>query len=143
MSRVLLLLAVLVLAGCGSEEGDDDSASAGEPVQITAKDFELDPADVRVEASGETTFTLTNEGESEHALEVEGNGVEEETETIAPGDTASVTVDLEPGEYELYCPVDDHRSRGMEATLVVGGGSGGAGTTTGETKTEEDDGYGG
>jgi plastocyanin len=143
VSRVLLLLAVLVLAGCGSEEGDDDSASAGERVQITAKDFELDPADVRVEASGETTFTLSNEGESEHALEVEGNGVEEETETIAPGDTASVTVDLEPGEYELYCPVDDHRSRGMEATLVVGGGSGGAGTTTGETEPEEDDGYGG
>lgn len=143
MGRALLLLTVILLAGCGSEEGDGDSASGGKSVEITAKDFKLDPADVSVEASGKTTFTLANKGESKHALEIEGNGVEEETETISPGETASVTLDLEPGTYVLYCPVDGHRSRGMEGTLVVGGAPGGTGTTTGKTETDEDGGYGG
>ena len=39
------------------------------------------------------------------------------------------------GDYELYCPVDGHRDRGMERDLAVGGG----GTTTGETTTEDDE----
>ncbi len=53
-----------------------------------------------------------------HAFEVEGNGVEEETETITAGE-ASVTVDLEAGEYTYYCPVGQHRQAGMEGKLTV------------------------
>lgn len=134
--RRLLLVAVIVVAGCGSDDGDDGSSAGGETVQLTATDFRFDRAEISV-AAGETTFTLTNDGESEHALEIEGEGLEEETDTIGPGDSASVTIDLQPGEYEVYCPVGDHRSRGMEGTLIVGAGSGGAGTTTGETETGE------
>ena len=55
--------------------------------------------------------------------------VEEETDEIAPGESADLTVDLADGEYEIYCPIDDHRSMGMEGTLVVGSGSAG-GTET-------------
>jgi plastocyanin len=149
--RRVLIAAVLVLAGCGSDDGGGDgSSAAGETVQITATDFRFDPADVSVAAAGETTFTLTNDGGEEHALEVEGNGIEEETDAVAPGESASLTVDLEPGEYVLYCPIANHRSLGMEGTLVVGG-SPGAGTTTATTPTDpgattesdtgEDDGY--
>jgi uncharacterized cupredoxin-like copper-binding protein len=53
-----------------------------------------------------------------HAFEVEGNGVEEETDTITESD-ASVTVDLKPGTYEYYCPVDGHKAAGMKGTLTV------------------------
>jgi plastocyanin len=28
-------------------------------------------------------------------------------------------VDLEPGEYEIYCAIGDHRAQGMEGTLTV------------------------
>jgi hypothetical protein len=75
---------------------------------------------------------------------VEGNGVEEKTDTISPGSSAKLTVDLsKAGNYEVYCPIDGHRAMGMEAKLVVGGSSaGGGGTTTTETKTKSSGGYG-
>jgi plastocyanin len=150
MRRFLLLtvlfLAALLLAGCGSDDGDDEGgeSSGGQTVEVVATEFAFDPADVSVDEAGETTFTVSNEGEFPHALEIEGNGIEEETEELGPGESGSVTVDLEPGEYELYCPVGDHRERGMVGTLVVGGGAEGAGggTTTDEGESESDDPYG-
>jgi hypothetical protein len=94
------------------------------------------PADLTAEA-GKLTINLTNDGQSDHALEIEGNGVEEETEEIGPGESAEVTVDLKDGRYEFYCPVDGHREQGMEGTLVAGSGAGGAATTTDETETDD------
>jgi plastocyanin len=64
------------------------------------------------------TFTYNNPSQVPHAFEVEGNGVEEETDTITQSD-ASVTVDLKPGTYEYYCPVDGHKAAGMKGTLTV------------------------
>ena len=64
------------------------------------------------------TIKLVNESDTPHAVEVEGNGVEEETDTVTGGDV-ELTVDLEPGEYTYYCPVGQHRQQGMEGTLTV------------------------
>lgn len=72
--------------------------------------------------AGPTTFEVTNTGTRQHALEVEGQGIEEETETLAPGATATLTVDLQPGRYVVYCPVEDqvnHQNEGMTTTLYV------------------------
>jgi plastocyanin len=138
----VLLVAALLLAGCGSEDGDDDGgeSSGGQTVEVVATEFAFDPADVSVDEAGETTFTVSNEGEFPHALEIEGNGIEEETEELGPGESGSVTVALEPGEYELYCPVGDHREQGMVGPLVVGDSAAGAGgsTTDGSESDSED-----
>ncbi|HEX2097708.1 MAG TPA: plastocyanin/azurin family copper-binding protein [Rubrobacteraceae bacterium] len=56
-----------------------------------------------------------------HALEIEGNGIEEETDDIEPGGSAELEVNLEPGTYELYCPVGNHEERGMVGTVTVRG----------------------
>jgi len=143
----VIVFAVLVSAGCGSDDdsetGGDTAAAGSESVALTATEFKFDPADVTVDAAGNVTFTVTNDGQETHALEVEGNGVEEETDSIAAGDSGTLTVDLEPGEYELYCPIDGHREQGMEGKLVVGGSSTGAGSTTGGTDTGDSGYYGG
>jgi len=154
--RLALLIAIssgaLVLAGCGSGYGGGSSTTTGaapsgaQNVSVSAKEFSFDPGTIQVDQPGTYTFTLTNDGSVEHALEVEGQGVEEETDTVAPGSTGSVTVTFsKTGTYEFYCPVDGHRGQGMEGTLTVGAASAGAGTTEdngGSTDTGKSGGYG-
>jgi plastocyanin len=138
---VLALVALLVpfAAACGGDEdgggdGNGDGAAA-QTIEISASDFQFDPADLTADP-GEITFMLTNDGEFPHALEIEGEGVEESSDQINAGDSTELTVSLEDGTYEIYCPVGDHKDRGMVGTLTVGGGgAGGAGTTDGETHT--------
>jgi plastocyanin len=71
--------------------------------------------------AGRVTFTITNAGSIPHALELEGQGIEEETAVIEPGASATLTLSLKPGTYEVYCPVgqDSHKKLGMETDLTV------------------------
>jgi len=130
----------LVAAGCGGDDNNDDNSSSGaqgnsagssEPagggggggaskVKVTADPggaLKWEQTALTAKA-GKVTVTMDNESSVPHAVEVEGNGVEEETKTVT-GDSASLTVDLKAGKYEFYCPVDGHRQAGMEGTLTV------------------------
>jgi uncharacterized cupredoxin-like copper-binding protein len=127
MRRAALLAAfALALAGCGEDdEGEDAQAPSEAPLQtitITETDFALEPDSVTVEKPGTYAFEVVNEGDVAHALEVEGEGIEEETDTLDPGQRATLTVELDGGTYELYCPVGDHADRGMTGKLEVAGG---------------------
>jgi uncharacterized cupredoxin-like copper-binding protein len=142
---LLGLFAILALSACGSsssESGTTGQAAGGQAVAISETEFKLDPSSVQVDQAGTVTFRVTNDGAVDHALEVDGQGVEEETETIKPGESAELSVDLsKEGSYEIYCPIDGHRDSGMEGTLTVGAAMGGGSTeTTGSTGTTEDEG---
>ena len=142
---VAFAIAALGLVGCGSDS--DESAatgtggvSGGQVVEIGESEFALDPANVQVGDTGTVTFRVTNEGALPHALEVDGQGIEEETETIEPGQTAELTVELsKEGSYELYCPIGNHRDQGMEGELIVGSAGAGTGTGGGGTGTTDDE----
>jgi plastocyanin len=138
---LLLLFAVLALAlgvgACGG--GDDDAAEepaaeettteetttedtggGGGMITLTADpggDLSFDQTELTVPA-GEVTIELVNDSGIPHNVEVEGNGVEEVSETITEG-TTELMLTLEPGEYEFYCAVPGHREGGMEGTLTV------------------------
>ena len=146
---LLALFAVLALAACGSsssESGTTGQAAVGQAIPISETEFKLDPSSVQVDLARTVTFRVTNDGTTDHALEVEGQGVEEETETIKPGQSAELTVELsKDGSYEIYCPIDGHRDSGMEGALTVGAAMGGGSTGTTEDEgstTSDDDGYG-
>ena len=130
---LLLSAGVLLAAGCGGdEEGgggggastpeatQESAGGGGEALTLTADpggSISWEPGELSAPA-GSVTIRLVNESETPHAVEVEGNGVEEESETVTGGET-ELTVDLEPGEYIYYCPVGQHRQNGMEGTLTV------------------------
>ena len=146
---LLALFAVLALAACGSsssESGTTGQAAAGQAVSVAETEFKLDPSSLQLDQAGTVTFRVVNNGTIDHALEVEGQGVEEETETIKPGESAELSVDLsKEGSYEIYCPIDGHRDKGMEGALTVGAAMGGGSTGTTEDEgstTSGDDGYG-
>jgi plastocyanin len=127
---VALAVVAFAAAGCGGDgdEGAQESQAAPrETIRISETDFALEPASVSVDSAGTYAFEVVNDGEAAHALEVEGKGIEEETETLEPGERATLTVALEAGSYELYCPVGDHADRGMKGELTVSGGSDGSG----------------
>jgi plastocyanin len=69
--------------------------------------------------AGKVTIVLDNPSSLPHAVEVEGNGIDEESDTIGKGETTKVTATVKAGEYEYYCPVDGHKAAGMEGTLTV------------------------
>jgi plastocyanin len=130
---VLLLTAgVLLAAGCGGDDDDGAGSGAATPeateesggggggaLTLTADPggaISWDKSELSAPA-GKVTIKLVNESTTPHAVEIEGNGVEEESDTVTESD-AEVTADLKPGEYEYYCPVGSHRQT-MNGTLTV------------------------
>ena len=133
MRRITWILALglaalaLGAAGCGGDDdegsGDGTGSSAtetpaapkphrgdrsggGETLTVTA-----DPGGAHLMGShrrssakaGSVTLKLVNESSTPHAIEIEGNGVEEETETITGGE-AEVTVDLQGRRIRVLLP---------------------------------------
>jgi plastocyanin len=139
---------VLALAPAGCGGGDDTSstpartpatapttattpASGGSAFTVTEREYSLTPANPELPSKGEFTISVRNAGATRHALEVEGPAGEVESDAIEPGKTVQLKVKLtKPGRYEWYCPIDDHKGKGMRGTIVVAGGGSGAAKST-------------
>lgn len=129
----------LSVVGCGGDEASDDGAEGSgtaRTVEIRETEFALTPDSVTLDAAGTYTLRAVNDGSVDHALEIEGNGVDDETETLAAGESGELTVELREGTYELYCPVGNHKEQGMVGRVVVGAAGAGGTTTNDETQTE-------
>jgi uncharacterized cupredoxin-like copper-binding protein len=132
----VVALAALALgaAGCGGDDnGGGESKAPATTTPAPAKteaggasstvsedmtEFKFSDAKPSVK-SGTVTFALKNAGKTTHALEVEGAGGESKTGNVDPGASDSLKVDLKPGKYEFYCPVDGHKDLGMKGEITV------------------------
>jgi plastocyanin len=129
---IALALATAVFAGCGDDDEEPATSTpaateepagsgGGETLAFSAPEdgsLKFDQGDVTAKA-GTVTITFDNPSSVPHAVEIEGSGVEEETETVTGGEAPPIEVDLEPGTYEYYCPVGGHEEAGMKGTLTV------------------------
>jgi glucose/arabinose dehydrogenase/plastocyanin len=98
------------------EEADPD-------VDVTEVDVSLVEMAIQMPtqiSAGEVTFHVSNDGEFPHNFLIRGEGIEELfEENLASGESRSMTLNLEPGEYEVICPVSNHAQQGMRTTLTV------------------------
>jgi uncharacterized cupredoxin-like copper-binding protein len=125
------------VVGCGGSSNDNSTSNAatqgstsgaaaqatgpGGTVNLTATDFKFDPSDTTVK-SGQVTLNEKNDGQVTHSLEIEDvtPGHDQELEgDVSPGSSGKLTVNLAPGKYEFYCPIDNHKEMGMEGELTV------------------------
>jgi uncharacterized cupredoxin-like copper-binding protein len=137
---------VIVAAGCGSSSNSSSTKSstpAAAPatspatpapgavaIGVAETEYRLTPANISPKKSGKHTIVARNNGKITHAIEVEGGGAggkDVRSADIAPGQSATITVDLKAGKtYTWYCPIDGHKGLGMKGTITVAGSSGSA-----------------
>ena len=142
MKKAIVLFAVLVasvaIVACGSDDDNDTTSETtaaettnaggggggggggGAALKVTADptgQLTWEPKELTASA-GQVTIELDNPSPVSHDIEISGNGVEEVSDLVANG-TATVSADLQPGEYEYYCTVPGHKDAGMDGTLTV------------------------
>ena len=81
--------------GTGTEESSGGGGGGGETLTVTADPggaISWDKTELSAKA-GSVTLKLVNESDIPHAIEIEGNGVEEETDTVT---AANAEVDRRP-----------------------------------------------
>jgi plastocyanin len=136
---IAVALATGVLAGCGGNDnsGGGNTAATPAPTEQATQapaasgggstlkfsapsdgSLKFDQGDVTAKA-GKVTVDFSNPSPVPHALDIEGNGVDKGSGTVTSADSPPFTVDLKPGTYTYYCPVDGHEAAGMKGTLTV------------------------
>ena len=152
----------LVAAACGGSTGSSGSSagstaaappantttesagqSSGTQIKANLTEFHIALSEQPTTA-GTYTFVVTNGGSATHALTITGPGVTgQHTGSLSPGQSANLTVTLQNGSYDVFCPVDGHKGMGMDMTVTVGGGTGSATNAPAPTTTAGGGGYGG
>ena len=139
MARIAMLTAgVAALAACGP---DGNAAINGISNEVTGsvKEWAV-TVDAAGATAGDVSFTITNDGSIEHEFlvvktdipdgeipivddafpeDAEGVEVIDELEGFAPGESGTLTVALQPGNYQLVCNIPSHYKAGMHTAFVV------------------------
>jgi hypothetical protein len=111
----VLATCATVLAGCSHTF----VVGRGRALDVGLTEYRVIPQKIRA-AAGALTVFAHNYGRLTHNLVVSYHGhVVDETQPIAPGDTAWLALTLAPGEYELASTILSDQSLGEYGTLTV------------------------
>jgi uncharacterized cupredoxin-like copper-binding protein len=134
----VIALSLAAVAGCGG--GDDNNATTGTTSTTNTTATTTTPSGgggsnlkISADPSGALKFTKTtlsgkagkvkvtmdNPSPVQHAVSIEGNGVDVNGNTVGKGGVSTVSANLKAGTYEFYCPVDGHKQAGMKGTLTI------------------------
>ena len=140
LAVIAMLLAVGLMGfavGCGDDDEDESADTAATTSATTAEsggggggaqsvsmiDYGFEPSDATA-ASGDS-IDLTNDGDVPHNYTIvegdpTGGGTEvAASDDIAPGESGSLTVDAEPGDYGVLCTIPGHAEQGMVGSIKV------------------------
>jgi plastocyanin len=107
-------------SGSSAANGSASNGSAeAEAITATEADFSISLDEDTLKA-GTYAITVVNKGNATHDLAVEEDGTTKAaSDKIGPGESTTLTVDLDAGEYVFFCSIGNHRAMGMELTVQV------------------------
>ncbi len=125
---IILVVSLVAFTSCGSDDdgnegtkttATDTSGDMGEMSKVVMSEFKFEPSDVSVKQG--SMIDVPNEGSVDHDLKVRKKGGDDlgGIDVIPGGKSEMLTVDFEPGEYEMYCSVPGHEESGMVGTFTV------------------------
>ena len=113
-------------SSAASSSADPSSAAAspaaGGTTTVTATETEFHIALSKKSFSpGTYKFTAVDKGHLQHDLVINGPGVSQAKTAglLSPGQSASVTVTLSKGSYDIFCGVPGHKAQGMNVNITV------------------------
>ena len=124
-AAAILLLAAGCSAGSTSSGSHSPSArpggSSGSAIRVIATETEFHIALSRTSYNpGKYTFVAVDKGKLPHNLNIVGPGVNANIGVLlTPGGSASVTVTLRKGTYDVFCSVPGHKKMGMDVHITV------------------------
>jgi uncharacterized cupredoxin-like copper-binding protein len=89
---------------------------------IVMTEYSFKPAEIHATAGRALRVTLKNEGQKVHSLRFNLSfGELPFPSSVPPGRSVSAVFENigDPGRFEFFCPIDDHRGHGMTGVLVV------------------------
>lgn len=107
-------------AAAASPSASTPASSGAAGTMIQVRDFALDPSSVSVTA-GTVALTVTNDGPTLHNVKIRDGAGEVlfGTKDLREGESQSISGNLQPGEYVLFCSLPGHESLGIKGTLTV------------------------
>jgi len=122
---ILMLLAGFTVGSCRRYESGGNNV-----VKVKLAEYSMDVENAEELTPGPAVIEITNDGKEEHSFVFEGTDTIQRLEdNIKPGETKTMRVKLEPASYNVYCPLDDHKNKGMSSVIKVEKPDG-EGTTT-------------
>ena len=123
MRTLFTILLLIGLAACSTSASSDGPSASGAPAEtlnVHLADFMIEPSDVEV-AGPTVTIAVSNDGPTPHNLTVrsEDGNVLMGTHDLSAGDSDTISGQLAPGTYTIFCALAGHESLGMSATLTV------------------------
>lgn len=139
MRRLLAVLALVVLAGCGSGDDAPAVAPAGEDrtIEVEMRDIAFAPSALDVRAGEKVRLVFKNTGQVAHDAFIGDQAAQDRYEremregqggnakgsngvTVAPGKTAQLVYTFDrPGQIVLGCHQPGHYTGGMKAAINV------------------------
>jgi uncharacterized cupredoxin-like copper-binding protein len=121
-----LAICAAFLTACGGNDSagsqasaKSGSSSAGQALTATEADFSI-TLDKDKLTAGTYDIKVVNKGHATHDLVVAKDGKDiGQSDTVAPGNSTTLTVTLASGDYVLFCNIGNHRAMGMETTVSV------------------------
>jgi plastocyanin len=138
-AALALAITALLLAGCGdddeeaTETGSEESATleidgepandegteavTADPIELEEDDYYFEPTVLTGDPGQKVTLEITNEGDEEHNITIDDQGIDEDTE---PGESTTVRAEIpDSGLVPFYCSY--HEAQNMRGALAVTG----------------------